>query len=408
MKIYIIFVLLVINCSVITAQMPRNNPVVAKTKSPGLFEKDGAGLAFAATKEDYDKVMKQLSNRPNFIAIKNLPKRLSSEARYGRSIVINGKNISWVLDGNKTRGFVFYGDWNADGDLSNDKPIKVKKVDGKYILLYTKDLTESVENQKYKYQYNLKVEITEFPAPGETERKTGIKYYDSTLRKGILNVNGRQIAFGLIGTGGIYNTQYNNLYFDLNGDNEFDIKSRYSAERYKIPEKYINIGEITYEFSVDRHGNNLTLKPLAEKLPARINLSPGNSAPEFSFTDIDGKQRRLSDFRGKIVLLDFWGLWCAPCVAEAPNLAAAYKKLKEKGFEIVSLEQGDTVEDLRKFISKTEMNWTHLQLNDQLSQLYRIDRYPTYFLLDKEGKIISNTLRPNEELYKKIEQLLEN
>lgn len=53
------------------------------------------------------------------------------------------------------------------------------------------------------------------------------------------------------------------------------------------------------------------------------------------------------------------------------------------------------------------MNWTHLQADDRLLQLFRVDRYPTYFLLDKEGKIISNTMRPGEEMYKKVEEMLE-
>ncbi len=53
------------------------------------------------------------------------------------------------------------------------------------------------------------------------------------------------------------------------------------------------------------------------------------------------------------------------------------------------------------------MNWTHSQADEAFLKLYRVDRYPTYFLLDKEGKIVSNTMRPGEDMYKKIEQLLE-
>lgn len=82
--------------------------------------------------------------------------------------------------------------------------------------------------------------------------------------------------------------------------------------------------------------------------------------------------------------------------------------MKEKGFEIVSLDTGDTVENLRKFIAEKQMNWTHSQIDNALLQLYRVDRHPTYFLLDKEGKIISNTLRAGEEMYKKIEEMLAN
>ncbi len=198
------------------------------------------------------------------------------------------------------------------------------------------------------------------------------------------------------------------MYFDLNGDGKFDSEKRYSAEVYKVSEKHINIGDTTYEFTVDRYGDSLTLKPLAEKLPARAELMPGILAPDFSFKDIDGNARRLSDFRGKVVLLDFWGTWCAPRVAAIPSLRAAYKRLKEKGFEIIGLDLNDTLDVLRKFTAEKQMDWTHLQTDEALLQLYRIDRYPTYFLLDKEGRIISTPTRTSEELYKQIEEMLTN
>jgi len=143
-------------------------------------------------------------------------------------------------------------------------------------------------------------------------------------------------------------------------------------------------------------------------MPDRADLSTGNIAPDFSFKDLDGKSYKLSDFRGKIVLLDFWGLWCAPCIAEVPNLAAAYQRLKEKGFEVISLDKGDTVENLRKFIAKKQMIWTHTQTDEVLLQLYRVDRYPTYYLLHKEGKVISDTMRAGDEMYKKVEEMLGN
>ena len=408
MKNFIVVSLLLFSILAVSAQSGQTNLIVAETESSVLRDKSGAGVNFALTEEEYRKIMKQLADAGrNYIEIKNKPRRLSLDARFGLNLVVNGKNVGWILDGNDERGYVFYADWNADSDLTNDSPTKLQKIDGKYTHTFNKTLTEIVKGEKRKYRFDLKIEVAMVEPPGEEIGKLALKYYDSTSRRGILKIADRKIPFELIGTTGFYNTEYNNLYFDLDADGKFDTKS-YSPEKYKISEKYINLGETTYEFSVDRYGESLTLKPLAEKLPARVDLSPGNAAPEITFTDLDGKARRLSDFRGKIVLLDFWGMWCAPCVAEAPNLAAAYKRLKEKGFEVVSFDKGDTLENLRKFIGKNQMNWTHSQLDEALTKLYRIDRYPTYFLLDKEGKIVSNTLRPGEELYKKIEEMLKN
>lgn len=404
MKNLIAMLVLTLNCSFVMAQTNQNIPLTAKTELPVLVER--GGISFAMTESEYRTLAARLAKYSQFVPITRKPGKLSAAAGFGFNLVVNHKNISWILDGSETRGYTLYADINGDGDLTNDSPLKFKKTDGKYSYTFHKVLTETIGNRKQKYPFYLKIEVSEDTPRGKTEKQVVLKTSDATFRRGMLNINGRQMAFGLSGSQGIYNTEYNNLYFDLNGDGRLDTESKYSEEAYKIPEKYINIGETTYEFSVDRYGDSLTLKPLAEKLPARAELTVGNPAPEFALKDLDGKMHRLSDFRGKVVLLDFWGTWCAPCVAEAPNLAAAYKKLKEKGFEIISLDKGDTIEDLRKFIAEKQMNWTHAQTDEALSQLFRIGGYPTYFLLDKEGKIISNTVRPGEELYKKIEELL--
>lgn len=388
MKILTAFTLLLLACSMIVAQSKQSALITAKTNAPVLVE--SGYPSFTLTEDIYNKILPQLSANPNYVPIKHKPKGLTADVRFGLgNVIITGKDVGWILDGNAASGFVLYADWNADGNLTNEVPIKFKKIGDTY--LYRKILVETIDNQKRKYPFVLKLELAEKIPPGKTEKELVLKIYDGTMRRGTVNVNNRQTAFGLGGLRGYYHEDYGKLYFDLNGDGKFDT-SRYSTEFYKIKEKYINIGDTTYEFTTDRYGDSLTLKPLAEKMSDRADLSPGNVAPEFAFKDINGNSHRLSDFRGKIVLLDFWGLWCAPCVAEVPNLAAAYKKLKEKGFEIISLDKGDTIENLRKFTALKQMNWTHLQADEALLQLYRVDRYPTYFLLDKEGKVISDTM----------------
>lgn len=409
MRNFAAFAFLLLACLMTAAQSSSDAFVVAKTESAILLDKSAGGISYTMTEDAYQKLLAQIlaqAPNPNFIRIKRQPKRLTADARFGFNLVVNRKNIGWILDGNETRGFVLYADWNADGDLTNDGNIKFKKIGDSY--LYRTILVETVDNQKRKYPFDLKLEIAEIVPPGKTEKQLVLKIYDAAMRRGTLNFDNRQMAFALYGSGGKYNDVYNNLYFDLNGDGKFDTKNQFSPEIYKVSDKYVNVGGKSYQFTVDRYGDNLTLKPLAEKMPDRADLSLGNSAPEFSFKNLDGKSFKLSDFRGRVVLLDFWGLWCAPCVAEAPNLAAAYKKYKEKGFEIISLDKGDTIENLRKFTALKQMNWTHTQSDEALEQLYRVDRHPTYFLLDKEGKIISNTLRPGDEMYKKVEALLEN
>lgn len=400
MKKLILMLVLMLNYSFVAAQTNQNVWLTAQTKAPVLIE--GYGIIPAMTESEYQKFFAPLAKYSDFIQIKRKPKKLSPAARFGLNLVVNQKNVGWILDGGEARGYTLYADINGDGDLTNDAPLVFKKTDGKHSYNFRAVLTETVGSRKQKYPLDMKIEVVE----AKSEKKFGLRVSHATLRHGMLNVDNRRIAFALSGSRGIYNTEFNKLYFDLNADRRLDTETGFSEEIYKISERYINIGDRTYEFSVDRYGAQLTLKPLAKKMPARANLLPGNTAPDFSFKDLKGNARKLSDYRGKIVLLDVWGTWCPFCVKEAPALSAFYKKLKDQEFEIVSLNKGDTFENIQKFIGEYEMNWTHSQADETFLRLYRVDDFPTYFLLDKEGKIVSNTMRLGEEMYQKIEQML--
>lgn len=378
--------------------------ITAKTGAPTQLAAEG-GLSFGLTEQKFMEVSPKIAAaNPSFVGIKRKPARLSA-ALFGFNLVIQGKNISWILDRDAENDYVLYADFNADGNLTNDKPLHFKQADGRYVAEVHKILTETVNNQRRKYSYDLRLEVAEVPSRDTAGKETVLKVQSGTMRRGSLRIANRVMDFALTGHNGVYDYEAFRLYFDLNGDEQFDAADLYSPEVFRVDEKYVNLGDRSYEFQVDRFGDSLTLTPLAEKLPERADLRVGSTAPDFSFKDLDGNVRRLSDFRGKIVLLDVWALWCAPCVREAPQLSAAYKKLKEKNFEIVSLNKNDPPENLRKFIAEHQMNWTHTTTDEAFLRLYRIGQYPTYFLLDKDGKIISNTLRAGEEMYKKVEEL---
>jgi peroxiredoxin len=113
------------------------------------------------------------------------------------------------------------------------------------------------------------------------------------------------------------------------------------------------------------------------------------SAPEFELKDADGKTVRLSDYKGKVVLLDFWATWCGPCKIEIPWFIDFERKYKDKGFAVIGVsmdEEGWTA--VKPFVSELAINYRILQGNDAIAQLYGgVDALPTTFLIDRDGKI---------------------
>ena len=113
------------------------------------------------------------------------------------------------------------------------------------------------------------------------------------------------------------------------------------------------------------------------------------AAPEFELKDADGKTVRLSDYKGKVVLLDFWATWCGPCKIEIPWFIEFERTYKDKGFSVIGVsmdEEGWTA--VKPFISELAINYRILQGSDSLAQLYGgVDALPTTFLIDRSGRI---------------------
>lgn len=152
-------------------------------------------------------------------------------------------------------------------------------------------------------------------------------------------------------------------------------------------------------------------KQIKEKVDLYNRVMVGRVVPDFEMPDTSGKVVKLSDFRGKYVLIDFWASWCGPCRRENPNVVKAYQQYKGKNFTVlgVSLDRADGKDAWLKAIHSDGLFWTQVSdlkyFDNSAAKLYGVYGIPQNFLIGPDGKLIATSLR-GEELEQKLASLL--
>ena len=148
----------------------------------------------------------------------------------------------------------------------------------------------------------------------------------------------------------------------------------------------------------------------------KIGLNIGDKAPELAYESPDGKILKLSDLKGKMVLIDFWASWCGPCRRENPNVVAAYKEYKNMkfkngdGFTVYGVSLDKNKESWVQAIEKDGLEWKYQvsdlqQWRSEGAAIYKVSSIPMNFLIDGDGIIIDKGLR-GERLLITLESLL--
>ena len=135
-------------------------------------------------------------------------------------------------------------------------------------------------------------------------------------------------------------------------------------------------------------------------------MKPGYAVPDFTLMGLDGKEMSLSDFKGKYVLLDFWGTWCRWCVKGLPEMKEYYARYADK-IEFVGISCRESEEAWREGVGTHTLPWTNLYngYDQTLIVDYGIQGYPTKIILDAEGKVVEAFLGEDPALYEKLDEM---
>ncbi|MBL9119050.1 MAG: TlpA family protein disulfide reductase [Phycisphaerae bacterium] len=344
---------------------------------------------------------------------------------------VKGRVFHVIVDepaGKEARLFV---DANGDGDLTNDaaaewksKKAKGKPGDDKEYTTYNGGATLLFGGEGKTFDAHINAYRFDPNDPGRAQLKDVLLFYRDYAVEGELPLGGKsykvmlddgKVSGDFSGkAAGSEGGSAVTLLIDVNGNGKFD----HSGESFPVDAPF-NIAGTTWELAdIAADGSSMRAvksTKTVEAVPTPPDLAVGKKILSFEEKDLEGKTVRFpDDYKGKVVLLDFWATWCGPCMLEMPNVVKAYEAYHDKGFEVlgVTLDSKDAVEKIRGAEKDKGMKWPQIYdgggWKAKLATQFSIHSIPQAYLVDgNTGEILAtgDAIR-GEQLAKSIEAAL--
>src|SRR6266545_508072 len=323
----------------------------------------------------------------------------STNPRYKKVLIGNSperETVAVVVDEAEGKAPRVYVDANNNGDLTDDANPDWNR--DEYGVLH-KDLTIKatfVVNAK-PHAIELPYRLLYFSRVEQEQQRVALRpRFD---RSGVLALGGKEynVILHTSNKRGLYSDPKEvTLGVDRNLDGKVD-GSRLSGEIFSGADPFNIAGESYLIKGISELGETVSIEISPTKVAPKEHVVVGERAPDFEFQTLEGRRLKLSDFRGRVLMLDFMATWCGPCIAALPETKKLHDQYERSKFEIISisLDGGDTSNatrgDLEEFARKHQMNWPLFYDGGGWANIaakkYNVETLPVHLIIDQNGTI---------------------